>query len=145
MQRACLAFVVAAVFLTQAVAQEKPVVDSPKSATPADINKNFLDPDLNPEEWIERFEIESREVFSHRKEVLQAVGLQAGQAIADVGSGTGLYLAAFARAVGEQGKVFAVEHLAQVRRVSAESSEATRTRQRHRRALQRGFRRTGAE
>ncbi|MCA9034614.1 MAG: class I SAM-dependent methyltransferase [Planctomycetaceae bacterium] len=80
-----------------------------QSRVPADINKEFLSPDLNPEEWLKRFEIESREVFAGRKSVIRAIGLKKGSAIADVGSGTGLYLGLFSREVGESGRVYAVD------------------------------------
>ena len=80
-----------------------------KTSTPRDINKNFLDPGLKPEEWLKRFEIESREVFASRDKVLKALQLRPGSAVADVGSGTGLYLTLFSKAVGKQGRVFAVD------------------------------------
>ena len=74
-----------------------------------DINREFLNPELNPDEWLAKFEIESREVFAARKEIIAAVGLEPGDRIADVGSGTGLYLAAFSAAVGPAGRVYAVD------------------------------------
>ena len=36
------------------------------------INEKFLDPKLNVAEWMKRFEVESREVYSARKAVLAA-------------------------------------------------------------------------
>ena len=74
-----------------------------------DINREFLNPELNPDEWLAKFEIESREVFAARKEIIAAVGLEPGDRIADVGSGTGLYLSAFSAAVGPAGRVYAVD------------------------------------
>lgn len=85
---------------------------TPSAALPAadeGINREFLNPDLDPEEWLAKFEVESREVFSARREILAAVGLTPGDRIADVGSGTGLYVAAFSAAVGPAGRVFAVD------------------------------------
>jgi uncharacterized protein (TIGR01244 family) len=73
------------------------------------INTNFLQPDLDVSEWIGRFEIESREVFAARNEVLQAIGLKPGARVADIGAGTGLYTRLFAEAVGPDGWVFAVD------------------------------------
>lgn len=42
-------------------------------------------------------------------EVLSAVGLKAGQIIADIGSGGGYFSVRFAETVGEHGKVYAVD------------------------------------
>ena len=79
------------------------------SVVPVGINDNFLDPELDAEAWMKRFEVESREVFSGRVEVMESLGLEVGDRIADVGSGTGLYLAAFSQAVGDEGRVYAVD------------------------------------
>lgn len=76
---------------------------------PAGINDSFLDPEMKVEDFVKRFETESREVFSSRQEILQALQLEPGMAIADIGSGTGLYVGAFSQAVGDQGKVYAVD------------------------------------
>lgn len=76
---------------------------------PAGINDSFLDPHMKVEDFVKRFETESREVFSSRHEILKAVQLEPGMAIADIGSGTGLYIGAFSHAVGDTGKVFAVD------------------------------------
>ncbi len=73
------------------------------------INEKFLDPNLKPEEWSERFETESREVFDRRVEILENVGLKPGMVVADIGAGTGLFTLPFAQAVGETGKVYAVD------------------------------------
>lgn len=82
--------------------------DSEKSVRPG-INDRFLDPNLNVDEWIGRFEVESREVFAARKEVLKACGIKPGQRVADVGAGTGFFCRLFADAVGKEGWVYAVE------------------------------------
>ncbi|MFK7768033.1 MAG: methyltransferase domain-containing protein [Mariniblastus sp.] len=79
-----------------------------KSVRPG-INDGFLDPDLNPEEWIKRFEIESREIFNGRKEILASCGITSGNTIADIGAGTGLFTRMFAEKTGTLGWVFAVD------------------------------------
>jgi len=63
--------------------------------------------DVNLDLWLERLEVGSRELYSARAEVVEAVGLEAGDWVADIGSGTGLYTLLFAEAVGAQGQVFA--------------------------------------
>ena len=73
------------------------------------INEKFLAADLDPEEWAGIFEAESREPYAARDAVVAALGVEAGGAVADVGAGTGAYLHALAGAVGEGGRVFAVD------------------------------------
>lgn len=73
------------------------------------INDKFLDSQLNVEEWTKKFETESREIFHEREKIVAALGLTPGMAMADVGAGTGLFTLHFAQAVGENGKVYAVE------------------------------------
>lgn len=73
------------------------------------INEKFLDPNLKPEEWTEKFEVESREVYDLRKKIATAVGLKSGMEMADIGAGTGLFTVPFSEAVGPEGKVFAVD------------------------------------
>ncbi|QEF98509.1 Ubiquinone/menaquinone biosynthesis C-methyltransferase UbiE [Stieleria maiorica] len=73
------------------------------------INDQFVDPELDVSEWMARFEIESREVYAARREVLQACGIKPGDSVADIGAGTGFYSRLFADAVGNDGWVFAVD------------------------------------
>lgn len=73
------------------------------------INEKFLDPKLNVEEWTKKFETESREIFHQREKIVAAAGLKSGMVMADIGAGTGLFTLHFAQAVGENGKVYAVE------------------------------------
>lgn len=78
-------------------------------AIPDGINAEFKNPDLNVDEWIGRFEVESREVFAARDEVIAACELKAGEQVADVGAGTGFYSQLFAKGVGPAGRVFSVD------------------------------------
>ncbi len=73
------------------------------------INASFLDPNLKVRDFQERFEVESREIYSAREEIVKACGIEPGQVIADVGSGTGLFTRMFSDRVSEQGWVFAVD------------------------------------
>ncbi len=73
------------------------------------INDNFKDADLDVDSFVERFEVESREVYAAQKGILAACQLKPGQRVADVGAGTGLYTLPFAQAVGATGWVWAVD------------------------------------
>lgn len=63
--------------------------------------------EINLDLWLERLEVGSRELYSARQAVVDAVGLAAGDWVADIGAGTGLYSLLFAEEVGAQGRVFA--------------------------------------
>jgi predicted methyltransferase len=73
------------------------------------INEKFLDPELQVEDWLKRFEVESREVYHERKKVLAACGVEKGMVVADIGAGTGLYTRLFSEATGQEGWVYAVD------------------------------------
>ena len=77
-----------------------------KSVKPG-INDPFKDP--NVEEYLKKFEVESREIYAQRKEVVAAMKLKPGMAVADIGAGTGLFTRLFAAEVGDKGKVYAVD------------------------------------
>src|SRR5262245_21458084 len=92
-------FICAIFFVVVGVAQEKSVKPG--------INDTFRDP--NVPEFIGRFEVESREVFARRKEIVAASKIQPGQTMADIGAGTGLFTRMFSEAVGQNGRVIAVD------------------------------------
>jgi len=73
------------------------------------INRTFKDPELDTSRYAESFSGESREVFTAREEVIATIGLEPGQTIADIGAGTGIYTRLFAREVGAEGEVLAVD------------------------------------
>jgi ubiquinone/menaquinone biosynthesis C-methylase UbiE len=77
-----------------------------KSVNPG-INKSFETPVVS--EFVERFEREGRDAFDHRKEIVAALGLKPGMAVADIGAGTGLFTRMISRAVGESGEIYAVD------------------------------------
>ena len=81
----------------------------PDTSVKPGINDRFLDPALDVSEWLGRFEIESREVYSGRERVLAACRIKPGMTVADIGAGTGFYSRLFSEAVGESGRVFAVD------------------------------------
>jgi ubiquinone/menaquinone biosynthesis C-methylase UbiE len=77
-----------------------------KSVRPG-INKPFEDPDVPG--FIDAFEKNGREIYDFRKEIIEACKLKPGTTVADIGAGTGLLTRMFAPAVGDKGKVYAVD------------------------------------
>lgn len=72
-----------------------------------EINEQYRDPDYS--RWQRNLETEGREVYEKRVAIVDAVAPRLGQAIADVGAGTGLFTRLFAARVGPQGRVYAVD------------------------------------
>ncbi len=75
----------------------------------ADINAPYRDPNLDVAVWVERFEVEGREAFDFREQIADAIGLERGDEVADVGAGTGLYEPLLAARVGPEGTVYAID------------------------------------
>ena len=80
-----------------------------KGHSAAELNKQFQKPDLDVNEFIRRFETDSREIYAQRQKIVESIGLCPGMSVADIGSGTGLFAWLFAEKVGTKGKVYAVE------------------------------------
>jgi predicted methyltransferase len=76
-------------------------------AVGAELNAYYHGADY--ERWRRIFEAPGREVFDRRFQVVEALDLEPGMDVADVGAGTGLYTLLFARAVGPKGQVYAVD------------------------------------
>jgi predicted methyltransferase len=97
-----------------ALAQEKSVAPG--------INDNFKAPDV--EKYIERFEGEDREIFTHRHDIVKALDLKPGMAVGDIGAGTGFFSLLISDAVGPEGKVYAVDiaenFIEHIKKISAE-------------------------
>jgi len=72
-----------------------------------EINEQYRNPDYS--RWQRNLETEGREVYAKRLAIVDAVAPQPGQAVADVGAGTGLFTRLFATRVGPQGRVYAVD------------------------------------
>lgn len=101
MMRRCLCFVTLWSGLIQAQAQEQ-------SVNPG-INAPYLSEGMVVAEWIERLESEGREVADNRDRIVALLGLRPGMSLADIGTGTGLFLPAFERAMEGQGRIYAVD------------------------------------
>jgi predicted methyltransferase len=71
------------------------------------INDRYQHPDLA--DSLKRFEREGRDIYDRRDAILAACGLKPGISVADIGAGTGLFTRLFAREVGPQGVVHAVD------------------------------------
>jgi ubiquinone/menaquinone biosynthesis C-methylase UbiE len=72
-----------------------------------EINEQYQNPDFG--RWQRNLETEGREVYEKRLAIVDAVAPKPGQAVADVGAGTGLFTRLFAARVGPQGRVYAVD------------------------------------
>ncbi len=86
-----------------------PVAQPAEASVKPGINDSFLDPELDVDAMVERFELESREVAAARDAIVAALDLRPGQEVADIGAGTGLFLKPFAEAVGATGRLYAVD------------------------------------
>lgn len=83
-----------------------PIAAHAQGASP-EINEQYRNPDYS--RWQRNLETEGREVYEKRLAIVDAVAPKLGQAIADVGAGTGLFTRLFATRVGPQGRVYAVD------------------------------------
>ncbi len=82
---------------------------APEPSAKPGVNAEYLKPDLDVTQWVERFEREGREIYDHREAIVAAARLKPGMVMADIGAGTGLFTPYFSRAVGAKGKVIAVD------------------------------------
>lgn len=74
-----------------------------------DANTKFVDPNLKVEDWKGKFESESREIFTARGAIVEALNLKNGARVADIGAGTGFFTELLAKAVGKDGWVYALD------------------------------------
>jgi ubiquinone/menaquinone biosynthesis C-methylase UbiE len=63
----------------------------------------------DPAAYIASLEDPARDGYQKPDEVLKALDLRRGEVVADIGSGSGYFTVRFARAVGETGRVYAVD------------------------------------
>ena len=86
-------------FILALLVQTLPAASAQDKSVKPGINDSFRDPD--PKEFLGKFEVESREVFAHRKEIVAACAIQPGQTVADIGAGTGSFTRMFSETVGK--------------------------------------------
>ncbi|NRA95070.1 MAG: methyltransferase domain-containing protein [Planctomycetes bacterium] len=72
------------------------------------INDSFL-AQHSVQAWQGRFEVESREIWTEREHIVDAIGVFRGADVADVGAGTGFIARMLADRVGALGRVYAVD------------------------------------
>ncbi len=71
------------------------------------INHHYEDADYM--RWRPIFESPRREIYARRTDIVAALHLRPGMTVADIGAGTGFFSLLFAREVGLQGLVYAVD------------------------------------
>jgi predicted methyltransferase len=81
----------------------------PQSSARPGINDSYLSEGLDTGRMTMRFEDEGREAYARRLDVMKVLDLKPGDAVADIGAGSGFFVELMAQAVGEAGAVYAVE------------------------------------
>jgi SAM-dependent methyltransferase len=100
---------VVAVLAATALGCSTPVDREPERNVNPGINAEYLKPDLQVTQWVERFEREGREVYDNRQRIVETIGLKSGMRVADIGAGSGLFTPLLAEKVGPRGRVHAVD------------------------------------
>jgi len=75
------------------------------AAAPAEMHHRHDD----PRAYIASLDDPARDAYQKPAEVMKALALREGEVVADIGAGSGYFALRFARAVGEAGRVFAVD------------------------------------
>jgi ubiquinone/menaquinone biosynthesis C-methylase UbiE len=94
-----------AVLLALAAALAPASLRAQATATPHEMRHRHGDPAA----YAASLDDPARDAYQKPDEVVKALGLRPGEVVADVGAGTGYFAARFARAVGEAGRVYAVD------------------------------------
>src|SRR5512140_1203298 len=92
----------AALFATLAAA---PLSFAQEAAPPAEMHHRHAD----SQAYIASLEDPARDAYQKPDEVMKALALRPGEVVADIGSGSGYFSVRFARAVGDTGRVYAVD------------------------------------
>jgi len=76
-----------------------------EAAAPHEMHRRHHDPSA----YMAALDDPARDEYQRPGEVVRALAFREGEVVADVGSGTGYFTVRFARAVGESGRVYAVD------------------------------------
>ncbi len=87
---------------------ETPSSDAEPVSVHPGINDRYFSDDAVAT-WTRALEKETREVAAKRELIIDALELERGMAVGDIGAGTGLFLTGLSQAVGPEGKLYAVE------------------------------------
>lgn len=80
-----------------------------RTPVPEGINDAFLAKEIDVDEFVARWELESREVYVARHDIVAAMQVEPGDTVADIGAGTGLFTSLLSEATGPDGRVIAVD------------------------------------
>lgn len=81
--------------------------------------KRFKDPEARAEDWNDP----ERDEWQKPDEVIEAMGVEEGMSVADIGAGTGYFVAFLSEAVGADGRVFASDIEASMREYIDEQAD----------------------
>lgn len=104
-----LHFLAAAVTTSISLSPITMVAADSTGTLPPGINREYKKPDINVQQWVERFESEGREIYTRREDIVREIQLKPGNHVADIGAGTGLLTLLMAHEVGAEGRVYAVD------------------------------------
>ena len=74
-----------------------------------DANAPYKAADFDVAMWLDRLENPERDVIAHKAGVLEALGIEPGDHVADVGAGTGAYMEGISKLVGASGRYYGVD------------------------------------
>jgi ubiquinone/menaquinone biosynthesis C-methylase UbiE len=117
LRTAIASMVFATVLFACASPQRSPISETPsesQASVPAlvsvrpGVNDPYFEPDAVAT-WTDKLEGERRDVIASRDEIVAALALTPGMIVADIGAGTGPFLAPISAGIGADGKLYAVD------------------------------------
>ncbi len=92
-------------FLTFLLLVGGPPLVFPQAVSSQEMHQRHSD----PQAYVAFLEDPARDAYQKPDQVLRALALREGEVVADIGAGSGYFTVRFARAVGERGRVYAVD------------------------------------